>query len=380
MLTISEDESSRTMRQRNNHTRKQPLLLLLLLLLLCPVFGWVPPRPGSDLEQTYEPIHAYRRRLNLSYNYHPKLLHPETCRYLTEQECQDADESMQRHAHRHQQIQRRLAAQRQQQQRHLAVAAVEEEEEETRDAATAANDETRGERPTTSLRAGAQAESSSGSAIMGATSSGSTTDADTKIDLSTLDDEELQYHMGVFQEALSEFTQAYSDLKHHPTREEELEELNQLLAERNQTLEQARRQLDESAPRTEPAANTGRNPRVGSFTVLVLLMKFSDHKNRRVPKKYEYQILWNLRIRKWLQANSYGKYDAWFEVLDWKTTDNTEKFYSFGQSGRVAQFQESYWPLLNALDKDPNWDWRRFDVDDNGLLDGLVRPINLSIV
>ena len=79
-----------------------------------------------------------------------------------------------------------------------------------------------------------------------------------------------------------------------------------------------------------------------------------------------------MRIKKWQTENSYGLYDAWFEVQDWKITDNTEKYYSFGVSGRVAEFAESYWPLLDALDEDPDWDWERFDVDGNGLLDGLV--------
>jgi len=70
--------------------------------------------------------------------------------------------------------------------------------------------------------------------------------------------------------------------------------------------------------------------------------------------------------------NSYGNYNVFFEVRPWQTTDKTEYHYAFGQSGRVAAFQESYWPLLDNLDNDPNWDWSRFDVNNDGLLDNLI--------
>jgi len=302
---------------------------LLLLPVVPIVTAFVPPRPGTDLAATYEPVRVYRERHNITFHYKPIALHPETCRYLNETECQRADLSMQQHQQRHRDLQTKL------------------------------HDRTR-QRQLVELE-----------------------NAENYLSK----DEELQYHMAEFRKALQQFTEEYAGLQRNPpTRQEELEELAMLLQERNETLDEAHASLLKEynnhnnnhtqlrqLQREEPAAGQGRNPRVGiNFTVLLLLMRFSDHTSRKLPNKYEYQILWNLRIRKWLNANSYMKYDAWFEVREWATTDQSEKHYAFGQSGRVSAFAESYWPLLDALDRDSNWDWSRFDVDDNGLLDNLI--------
>lgn len=292
-----------------------PLLLTLLLLLQVQLsHAFIPPKPGSDLEKTYEPVHTYRRRLNITYGYHPTHMHAEMCRYLTEAECQDADESMQRHQQRHRDLQIKFHQDRQ---RRLA-----QHDQQQQD--------NRNLRGTTSME----------------------------------EPEEMEYHLAEFQRILAKATDYFSNEWQQPTREEEKEELERLLewdrqqqfAKRNNT--QNHRELP--------------NPSVGQFRVLVFLMKFSDHANRQVPDKYEYQILWNLRIRAWIVQNSYGAYDAFFEVKDWFVSNNSEKHYSFGQSGRVAALQESFWPMLEQLDADPNWDWSRYDADGNKKLDNLI--------
>ncbi|CAB9506586.1 Immune inhibitor A peptidase M6 [Seminavis robusta] len=70
----------------------------LVLVMATTVCGFVPP--PLDSHEGWEPIHQMRQRLGLQYNYTPDLLNPEMCRYLSEQECQDADEALIAHSER----------------------------------------------------------------------------------------------------------------------------------------------------------------------------------------------------------------------------------------------------------------------------------------
>ncbi|CAB9515747.1 Immune inhibitor A peptidase M6 [Seminavis robusta] len=325
-----------------------PLLLLLLSLsTLSSVLAFVPPKPGSDLAETYEPVHLYRQRRNITFDYKPTALHPETCRYLTELECQNADESMQRHQQRHRALQHKISrdgAVRQRRRRRLL-----EEEQQLR-----------------------------GSPVVPQDDNDSLLEEEEEVTEAELQ----EYHMTEFRKILQELT-AHIDqntgLWNAPTTEEEKLELEEFLKEHDDTHPEYRYNNNNNATTNhrqlqQQAAATGQNPRVGTFRVLVLLVRFTDHQSRRLPDRYEYQILWNLRIRRWIMQNSYGKYNAFFDVQHWRNSDNTENYYSFGQSGRVAQFQEAYWPILESLDNNvPNsWDWSKYDVDGNGLLDNLI--------
>lgn len=79
------------------------LLLILAVALQQPqvIWGWVPPHPKSSLVHNFETVHDMRRRLNIQYNYTPQLLHPELCRFTSEEECQEADENLRHHAESH---------------------------------------------------------------------------------------------------------------------------------------------------------------------------------------------------------------------------------------------------------------------------------------
>ena len=73
------------------------LQLALAASLTVKTCAWIPPHPDSDLAATWEPVHQMRRRLELPFNYTTsKYMHPETCRFLTETECQEADVMMQK--------------------------------------------------------------------------------------------------------------------------------------------------------------------------------------------------------------------------------------------------------------------------------------------
>jgi Immune inhibitor A peptidase M6 len=77
--------------------------LFLLFALSSQVQAWIPPKPGSGV--IWEPVVAMRQRLGLEFNFTPALLHPETCRYLTVEECQAADENLIDHAKHHRALQ-----------------------------------------------------------------------------------------------------------------------------------------------------------------------------------------------------------------------------------------------------------------------------------
>ena len=67
---------------------------------------WIPPHPNSELE--WESVHDMRRRLKQPFNYTPsKFLDAELCRFLTEEECEEADINMQEHVRAHKELQTR---------------------------------------------------------------------------------------------------------------------------------------------------------------------------------------------------------------------------------------------------------------------------------
>jgi hypothetical protein len=83
----------------SNHHHQSPLSVRILLCLLWlssyllhSTHAFVGPFNTSE----WDPVHIYREKLGLSYAYTPQFLHPEYCRYLTEEECQRQDEHLQR--------------------------------------------------------------------------------------------------------------------------------------------------------------------------------------------------------------------------------------------------------------------------------------------
>lgn len=94
--------------------------------------------------------------------------------------------------------------------------------------------------------------------------------------------------------------------------------------------------------------------------------------SRVVIPKAAIDEFWKTKAADWLQVNSQGLYNIEATVIDWITTDNTEIYYSFGERGMVKEAQQMAWPSLNNLDNRPDWDWSKFDLDDNGDLDSVV--------
>lgn len=121
----------------------------------------------------------------------------------------------------------------------------------------------------------------------------------------------------------------------------------------------------------------------GKFQPLVLLMRFTDHKSRELPKPMYYDQLWNSEdlgdntpigsksVKRYLKRNSYGMLDVHASITDWIDTDNTEGYYSFGMSGLTQQFSKSILPVLTQLDL-MGYDFSQNDVNGDKIIDNLM--------
>lgn len=202
------------------------LLLLALATLPSCTFSWVYPRSADDPQKrdpNFETVHAMRKRLGINYTYTPSLLHPEMCRFVTEEVCESIDNNLRRHAASHRRLQ--------------------------------------------------------------------------------------------------------------------------------------------GSP----------NPNLGKIKVLVLLVQFRDHQDdRELVERSVIEETWRTDVKRWFSENSQGSYEVDPVVVDWVLTDNTETFYASDSQGRTPDLQRAMYPALDKLDKDPNWDWSQFDVDQDGQLDAVV--------
>jgi len=99
-----------TIASTRRRTRKRRGLDIGIQFLLLGAFfsigarAWAPPLHP----ETFETVHQMRRRLGIHYNYTSTTIHPEMCRYLTEEECQDSDVSMKEHIASQKALQKKL--------------------------------------------------------------------------------------------------------------------------------------------------------------------------------------------------------------------------------------------------------------------------------
>jgi hypothetical protein len=96
-------QHQRQQRQRNQHSRVQKcrftqIFVIVLWILLASngipgILGFYPtPHPNYT---EWESVHQMRRRLNITYNYQPKHVPIEYCRFLSETKCRLEDEHFQ---------------------------------------------------------------------------------------------------------------------------------------------------------------------------------------------------------------------------------------------------------------------------------------------
>lgn len=79
-------------------------LLLCSLVVVDQAWSWIPPHPNATKD--WESVHDLRRRLNIDFGYSTsRYVDAEMCRYLTEEECEENDKSMQEHVRAHKKLQ-----------------------------------------------------------------------------------------------------------------------------------------------------------------------------------------------------------------------------------------------------------------------------------
>jgi M6 family metalloprotease-like protein len=147
---------------------------------------------------------------------------------------------------------------------------------------------------------------------------------------------------------------------------------------------------DEAAARSiEKRRQRRLNPSMGSFTFLVILVQFTDHKDRVLPPKEYYEELCNGSgpsainavgsISEYFAHNSYGQFNINCEVMDWRLTNNTEDFYAKGVKGIVGseRGQDFFRPVLDEIEADSD-QWYFFGLDGtDGDNDGQIELVVL---
>ena len=116
--------------------------------------------------------------------------------------------------------------------------------------------------------------------------------------------------------------------------------------------------------------------------VIVLLIKFADHKDMEVPPREYYEELFNGdgqsevnpvgSVKEWLRYNSLGKYQVYFDVRDWEVAAKPEKEYTKGTSGIGHDLEPVFGPTLTKMDQAGTIDWYDGYFDEDAYLNHLV--------
>jgi len=120
----------------------------------------------------------------------------------------------------------------------------------------------------------------------------------------------------------------------------------------------------------------------GVGKVLVLLVRFSDHTDRALPTREDFEFLFNGKgtndaraptgtMQDFFRIQSLGNYNIDAHVEDWITAPFTEEYYSFGNYGLMNYFAQVAYGALTRMDQ-AGYDWSQLDEDDDGVLDNVV--------
>ena len=114
----------------------------------------------------------------------------------------------------------------------------------------------------------------------------------------------------------------------------------------------------------------------GSLKNLVVLVRFADHVNRKLPSPNEYDILLNGAgsgstssitptgsVNDVFLTNSYGKLSLQSTVYPWITLSRSEAYYGDNKSGIGSKIFEAIREALDYIDLDPTFDISEFNTD-----------------
>ena len=148
-----------------------------------------------------------------------------------------------------------------------------------------------------------------------------------------------------------------------------------------------KQQQEEQRPRPRSLIASG-EPEV--LKNLVLLLRFSDHMDRDIPSREDYEVLFNTiganpddhpqcptgSVRDYFLINSYGKLDVQSEIFEWVDLPNSEAYYAdgkFGVSGKLQREGIAYG--LTEVEKRliaMGRSFSDFDTDENKLIDSIT--------
>lgn len=138
--------------------------------------------------------------------------------------------------------------------------------------------------------------------------------------------------------------------------------------------------------RSPPNADEEPFQPVGKLQVMVILMRFSDHKDRKLPQPQDFNAILNApgghktlapsgSLRDFVTRNSYGKLELIFQIVPtWIDLPETEQYYSGGTSGsgRHARLHEAFRFCLEHIQKEMDVDFGPFDSNKDGYVDGVT--------
>jgi len=121
----------------------------------------------------------------------------------------------------------------------------------------------------------------------------------------------------------------------------------------------------------------------GTLRNLVVLMKFADHGDRKLPSVKNFNVLFNKiqgdktfapsgSVRDVYRESSYGAVDLLSTVVGWVKLPKKESYYADSTSGNTGKFEEALTFALDYLDKIPNLSFYMFDKDKNNFVDSVV--------
>jgi len=120
----------------------------------------------------------------------------------------------------------------------------------------------------------------------------------------------------------------------------------------------------------------------GYLKVLVICVRFSDHADRGLPTQEQYDVFFNSpapdadlaptgSVKQFIEHNSQGALEVDFDIMPWKTTNNTEAYYSFNKSGITRDFGASTHSVMDQLEAD-GVDFSNYDLNNDGKIDAIM--------
>lgn len=119
----------------------------------------------------------------------------------------------------------------------------------------------------------------------------------------------------------------------------------------------------------------------GTIKPLVILVRFPDHDDRELPSIQDIEQLFvgttfsdlipTGSIREYLSKNSYERLSLDVDILEWTVTDQTEAYYSNGQSGLRLETAQSMHAVLDHWQSE-GIDFTNYDADQDGVIDATI--------